>query len=71
MGPRGRGHAPDPCGPVPAPPAVFSVPNILKYFRKIISKFQVIWRTFMFGVFLYCTDNSDNRRKILILFYLI
>ena len=33
---------------------------------KIIFKFQGIWRTFIFGVFLYCTDNSDNRRKIFI-----
>ena len=73
MGPRGRGRAqgvgraPDPRGRVPAPPVVFSVPNILKYSaKKIIFKFQGIWRTFIFGVFLYCTDNSDNRRKILI-----
>ena len=40
MGPRGRGRpqgvgrAPDPHGQVPAPPVVFSVPNILKYSRK-------------------------------------
>ena len=34
MGPRGRGRAPDPRGQMPAPPAVFSVPNILKYSRK-------------------------------------
>ena len=27
-------RAPDPRGQVPAPPAVFSVPNILKYYRK-------------------------------------
>ena len=66
MGPRGRGRAPDPRGQVPAPPAVFSVPNILKYSRKIIFKFQGIWRTFIFGVFLYCTDKSNNRQKILI-----
>ena len=30
----GGGRAPDPRGQVPAPPAVFSVPNILKYSRK-------------------------------------
>ena len=41
--------------------------NILE---KVIFKFQGIWRTFIFRVFLYCTDNSDNRHKILILFYL-
>ena len=39
--------------------------------EKIIFKFQGIWRTFIFGVFLYCTDKSDNRQKILFLFYLI
>ena len=32
--PRGVGRAPDPRGQVPAPPDVFSVPNILKYSRK-------------------------------------
>ena len=42
--------------------------NILE---KIIFKFQGIWRTFIFGVFLYCKDNSDNRQKILFLLYLI
>ena len=31
---QGVGRAPDPRGQVPAPPAVFSVPNILKYSRK-------------------------------------
>ena len=34
MGPRGRGRALDPRGQVLAPPDVFSVPDILKYFRK-------------------------------------
>ena len=66
------GRALDPCGQVPAPPAVFSVPNILKYSRKkIIFKFQGIWRTFIFGVFFYCMDNSENRQKIRLLLYLI
>ena len=32
--PRGVGRAPDPRGQVPAPPVVFSVPNILKYSRE-------------------------------------
>ena len=72
VGPRGRGRAqgvgcaPDPRGQVPAPPAVFSVPDILKYSRKIILNWHGILRTFIFGIFLYCTDKSDNRRKILI-----
>ena len=47
----GGGRALDPRGQVLAPPAVFSVPDILKYSRKIIFKFQGIWRTFIFGVF--------------------
>ena len=34
--------------------------NILE---KIIFNFQGIWRTFIFGVFLYCTDKSENRQK--------
>ena len=57
MGPRGRGT---PCrggrtldlrGQVLAPPVVFSVPDILKYSRKIILNWQGIWRTSIFGVF--------------------
>ena len=39
--------------------------------KKIIFNFQGIWRTFIFGVFLYCKNNSDNRQKILFLFYFI
>ena len=72
MGPRGRGRAQgggralDPRGQVLAPPGVFSVPNILKYSRKIIFKFQGIWRTFIFKVFLYCMDNQITDRKIFI-----
>ena len=31
--------------------------------EKIILNWQGIWRTFIFGVFLYCTDNSENRQK--------
>ena len=72
MGPRGRGRAQGvgralhPHGQVDAPRAVFFVPNILKYSKKIIFKFQGIWRTFIFGVFLYCTDNQITDRKIFI-----
>ena len=39
------------------------VPEILKYSKKIILNFQGIWRTFIFGVFLYCTDKSENRQE--------
>ena len=50
---QGGGRALDPRGQVLAPPAMFSVPNILKYSRKqIIFNFQGIWGTFIFGVFL-------------------
>ena len=62
----GGGRALDPRAQVLAPPAVFSVPNILKYSRKIIFKFQGIWRTFIFEVFLYCTDNQITDKKIFI-----
>ena len=31
--------------------------------EKIIFYFQGIWRTFIFGVFLYCTDKSENRQE--------
>ena len=57
---RGGGCALDPRGQVLAPPAVFSVPDILKYSRKNIFQFWGIWRTFIFGVFFYCTDKSEN-----------
>ena len=59
----GGGRALDPRGQVLAPSTVFSVPNILKYSKKIIFHFQGIWRTFIFGVFLYCTDNPENRQE--------
>ena len=47
------GRALHPRGQVLAPPDVFSVPDILKYSRKIIFHFQGIWRTFIFrGIFI-------------------
>ena len=55
------GRALDPRGQVFAPPAVFSVQDILKYSIKIIFHFEGIWRTFIFEVFLYCTDKSENK----------
>lgn len=61
--PWGVGRALHPRGQVVDPPVVFSVPEILKYSRKIIFHFQGIWRTFIFGVFLYCIDKSENRQK--------
>ena len=45
------GRALDPRGQVLAPPAVFSVPDILNILQKIIFHFRDVWRTFIFGVF--------------------
>ena len=49
--PKGVGSALHPCGPLVQPPGACSVPEILKYFIKIILNFQGIWRTFIFGTF--------------------
>ena len=76
-GPRGRGRAPgggralDPRGQVLAPPAVFSVPNILKYSRKNHISFSGHLENFYFQGIFYCKDNSENRQKILFFLYLI
>ena len=57
MGPRDMGapcksgRALDARGQVLAPPAVFSVPKILKYSIKNILNLQGIWSTFIFGIF--------------------
>ena len=69
MGPRGRGRALDPHGQVPAPPDVFSVPDILKYSRKNHISISGHLENFYFRGIFYCTDNSENRHKILILLY--
>ena len=71
MGPRGRGRTLDPRGQVPAPPSVFSVPNILKYSRKNHIKLAGHLENFYFRGIFYCMDNSENRQKILVLLYLI
>ena len=57
-------------GLVLAPPAVFSVPKILRYSIKIILNLHGIWSTFIFRIFFYCTDNLENRQTILFLLYL-
>ena len=46
-----RGGALHSLGMVHAPPAVISVPKILKYSRKNHTKLQGIWSTFIFGLF--------------------
>ena len=77
MDPRGRGtpcrggRALDPRGQVPTPPVVFSVPAILKYFRKNHAKSAGHSENFYFRGIFYCMDNSENRPKILFLLYLI
>ena len=47
------------------PPGVFSVPIILKYFRKNHIKFSGHLENFYFRDIFYCKDNSENRQKIL------
>ena len=53
------------------PPAVISVPKILKYSRKNHTKFAGHLEHFYFWDIFYCTDNSENRQIILFLLYLI
>ena len=69
MGPRGRGARPggvralDPRGQVPSPPAVFSVPDILKYSKKNLISISGHLENFYFQSIFYCTDNSENRQE--------
>ena len=69
--PQGGGRALHSRGLVLAPPAVFSVPKILKYFLKNHTKFAGHLENFYFRDILYCIDNSENRQIILFLLYLI
>ena len=69
-GPRGRGRALQggallSRGMVLAPPAVFSVPKILKCSRKNHTKFAGHLEHFYFRTIFYCTDKSENRQIIL------
>ena len=72
MGPRGRGRAQgggrtlDPRGQVLAPLTCSQSQIFSNILEKIIFKFQGIWRTFIFEVFLYCTDNRIIDRQIFI-----
>ena len=65
------GRALDPRGQVPAPPSVFSVPDILKYSRKNHIKFAGHLENIYFWGIFHCMDNSENRQKILFFLYLI
>ena len=76
MGPRGRGapcrggRALDPRGQVLAPPAVFSVPDILKYSRKkSYSNFRAFGELLFSGYFYIARINQKTDRKILFLLY--
>ena len=72
MGPRGRGRvqgvgrALHPHGHMVGPPGVFSVPIILKYSGKNHIKFSGHLENFYFLGIFYCTENLENRQKILI-----
>ena len=57
------GRALDPRGQVLAPLLCSQCQIFSNIPEKSIFKFQGIWRTFIFGVFLYCTDKSENRQK--------
>ena len=57
------GCALDPRGQVLAPLLCSQCQILSNIPEKIILNWQGIWRTFIFGVFLYCTDNSENRQK--------
>ena len=78
VGPRGRGACPRGVGAPSILVARWLAPLVCSLFHessnileKIIFKFQGIWRTFIFEVFLYCTDNQIADKKYLFLFYLI
>ena len=62
---------PPPSWPGACPPAVFSVPQILKYSIKNHTKFAGHLEHFYFWDILYCMDNSKNRQVTLFLLYLI
>ena len=65
--PRGRGRALHSRGLVLAPPAVFSVPKILKYSIKNHTKFAGHLEHFYFRDIFYCIDNLENKQIILFL----
>ena len=47
----------------------FCIVNSQIFPKKIILNWHGILRTFIFGIFLYCTDKSGNRQKNTILLY--
>ena len=65
------GGRPGPSWLVACSPGVFSMPDILKYSRKNHISFSGHLENFYFQGIFYCTDNSENRQKIIFLLYLI
>ena len=61
--PRGCGCALHPRGQVDDPLLCSQCQIFSNILEKIILNWQGIWRTFIFGIFLYCTDISENRQK--------
>ena len=51
-------------------PSVVICTSNSEIFRKIVSNFQNILRTFIFGSFFYCTTKTENRIIMPFLFYL-
>ena len=66
---QGVGRALHPRGQVVGPLVCSQFHKSSNILEKIIFKFQGIWRTFIFGVFLYCTDNQITDRKILFILF--
>ena len=66
----GEWACPGPSWPGAFPPAVFSVPKILKYSIKNHTKFVGHLENFYFRDIFYCMDNSENKQIILFLLYL-
>ena len=70
--PRGVGRALHPHGQVVDPPAVFSVPNILKYSRKkSYLNFTAFGELLFLGYFFIAQIIQKTDREILLLLYLI
>ena len=59
--PGGPGRAQVGCAHLVHLPLILFGPKILKYSEKIILNFQSILRTYIFGSFFYCMENSENR----------
>ena len=71
VGPTRQGRALDPRGQMVDPPGVFSVPDTLKYSIKNHISFSGRLENFYFRGIFYSKDNSENRKKVLFLLYLI